>query len=1681
MTKSPKFRLLDFKVTNESVGRGKPKEFVIQMFGLDQKGKSASILVKGFEPFFYVKVGDNWNDGNAYAFLKEINQELAAQELSDKFKKWQRGTIQKIFPVPEKEDTVQKYSARHSGDYRAYHSKAITSCRLVKRHKLYGFDDHALHNFVALTFKNTPALNKVKGFWYDRVYDGESIFGYRQILKTHMFQGYRTELYEAKLPPLLRFFHMQNISPSGWVMLPYRKYHTIKRKKTLCDFEYQIKASDIVPLPNKEDAVPIKICSFDIEASSSHGDFPVPIKTYKKLAAEIVTHWNRNSAEIRKLTRPERLKLLHNLILTAFGYGEADNISCVYPKEEVKRDDVDEDIDSLSQSRLHALIRKRQKNRDPRAHNDHDDVELYGDKQKWDLYVKKRNKKGEDYKLLDCLADTIDAAKKVEIIDQAMTLILPPLEGDKVTFIGSTFMTVGETAPYLNHGICLNDCDVFEMADSDVEIVSCGDECDVLTEWAEVIRREKPDVIIGYNIFGFDYKFLCDRAYENGCFDEFSELGRNRGERCRKMNKELKIASGAHQLTYMKIDGVIQIDLYNYFRREVNLGSYKLQDVASHFIGDMVSEVVPEGKIATIMSKNLMGLQEGNFVIFEIVGHSKDPYEGGRKFRVEDLNESKGQFRVIGDIVIPKGKKLRWGLGKDDVTPQDLFRLANGSSKDRAVIAKYCFQDCNLVHHLLRKNDVLTGMTEVASICSIPIDFVVMRGQGIKLLSFIAKKCREKWTLMPVIQKIDNDGSYEGAICLQPKRGFYTKDPVAVVDYASLYPSSMISENISHDSKVWTKEYDLDGKLLKETGDSKYDDLDEYRYVDIEYDTYEWIAPPGRKKEEKVKVGTKICRFAQFPDNKKAIMPSILQELLAARKATRKLIKYKTVTLKTGSDPVVGLVKSNGDIFEITTEKAGKLAVPKDAVESITDTYNDFMKNVFNQRQLGYKITANSLYGQCGARTSAFYDKDIAASTTASGRKLLLYGQRVIEDVYGDTTCETKHGLVKCNAECIYGDSVTGDTPILLKNVETDEILFKQIDDIFTVGTEYPGFKLGDESPRRDKEQSPVDNYLVYTSSGWSKIRRVIRHRVDKKLYRITTHTGMVDVTEDHSLLDTDHNIIKPVDATIGQHLLHRYPSFEKSDLTLEDILSYIKTFGPQSIEEKKAFIYGFFYGDGSCGTYDCPSGKKSSWALNNKDIDLCVILQSLLFEIYNQPFQILDTVKSSGVYKIVPAHRTVKKYVEEYRPQFYNKDRYKVVPVKILNAAYDVRLAYFAGYYTADGAKCKNNPTQNIKMSNKGKIGSAGLFYLAKSLGLNVSINTRKDKLNIVNLSCTSRSFRKHPHVLKKVECIGSSGGDYVYDIETQTGDFNAGFPLIVKNTDSVFFTFHAKDMEGNKITGKKALEITIELAIEAGKLASKFLKPPHDLEYEKTFYPFLLLSKKRYVGMLYEMNPNKSKRKSMGIVLKRRDNADIVKDIYGGNIDILMKDGNVAEALAFTKQFLQDIVDGKVDMKKLIISKALRGWYKNPNSIAHKVLAERMGKRDPGNKPAVGSRIPFVYFQTKNKVKLQGDKIEHPDFMRKHNLKPDYTYYITNQIMKPLIQVYALVLEQIPQFKGKIGGFRRRLRMLNRKYKDDPIKRDREEDKLRNSEVRKLIFDPSLRQAKNMKIGQRTIQSFF
>jgi DNA polymerase delta subunit 1 len=305
----------------------------------------------------------------------------------------------------------------------------------------------------------------------------------------------------------------------------------------------------------------------------------------------------------------------------------------------------------------------------------------------------------------------------------------------------------------------------------------------------------------------------------------------------------------------------------------------------------------------------------------------------------------------------------------------------------------------------------------------------------------------------------------------------------------------------------------------------------------------------------------------------------------------------------------------------------------------------------------------------------------------------------------------------------------------------------------------------------------------------------------------------------------------------------------------------------------------------------------------------------------------------------------------------------------------------------------------------------------------------------------------------------------------------------MIVHNTDSVFFTFNLADVAtGEPIRGKKALEMTIEIAQDAAHLCSQFLKPPMRLAYEKTLMPFGLLKKKRYFGKLYETDPNKGKLKYMGLSLKRRDSCGYLKDVYGGVINIIINENDIMKSIDFLNGCLERLVMGEVPMDKLMITRALSSYYKNPQTIAHAVLAERIAKRDPGNKPKPGDRIKYVFFENP-RAKLQGEKIELPEYILSEGLKVDYKHYIERQLMKPLQQLYGLGLEQIwaHQKKGlAIRSHQKEVVELRKKYPDQETFA-KKHDEFCSKKVKPLLFDKWLIQINNKRNNVQDISNFF
>ena len=1189
------FQVLDWYDYNETIGDSDTedeepnytkKNFIIRIFGVDKENNSISLKVKNFKPRFYLKIPNKFDSSKINILLNEIKKKVGKKYIN-----------------------------------------SLTKHLLVKKKKFRGFTNNEKFKFIKFVFDDTESM-----MMYVRVCEKKI---YNSLLNK---KPTKYELYESNIPAFLRFCHIRDIKTAGWIKLPKTKYKIVKIKETYCQKELEIKWNDI-ETSELTYINPLIVLSFDIECDSSHGDFPLAKKSYKKLANELVDYIFIK--KLYKLDINEKRNISYKLLKLAFiNNKNIENISYCFTKKNIKPEEKDiEDLIERLIKLLFIQIQRIVNNKELRQAIEKTKT-IWTEKQSLDLLnnickdiAKEYNV---DYRHIFKKIVTRDIL--VEKITELLDAYLPDLEGDNIIQIGSTIHKYGDNKCYLKHIITLKSCNDIDGA----IVVSCKTEKDILIEWCKFIRELDPDIITGYNIFGFDYKFIFERAEELYCLDEMKTISRLKNKSIKLIEKNLSSSAlGENILTYLNTEGRVCLDLLKIIQKDHKLNSYKLDSVSENFINSNILSINKN----KIKIDGINDIEIGNYIT---IFYKNDKYLDGKKFKI--INKDSENIYLDNKIENIIDKKPKWRLAKDDIGPKDIFRLQNESKEGRTIVAKYCIQDCQLCNKLIMKLNIIANNIGMANVCSVPLSFIFLRGQGIKIFSLVAKECRENDFLIPVLKKPksnndtkntkntnkkynkeeesddEEEGGYEGAIVLDPTPGIYFK-PVTVLDYSSLYPSCMISENLSHDTIVL---------------ETKYDNLEGCKYIDKTYDVYEWIDKNIKSKGKK-KVGQKTCRFVQFSNGKKGIIPEILQKLLKQRKYVRKEMLYKTVEYENFKFSGL-LIKDDEKYVTIKNLENEEIAIDKKKITKIYDTYNDFEKEVKEGLQLAYKITANSLYGQIGAKTSSICLIDIAASTTATGRELLHLARDKTEEKFD-------------GAEVVYGD-------------------------------------------------------------------------------------------------------------------------------------------------------------------------------------------------------------------------------------------------------------------------------------------------------------------------------------------------------------------------TDSIFINFNPTDEKGNKLEDKKSLQKSIELGVEAEKYIQTFLKPPHKLEYEKTFFPFILFTKKRYIGNKYEFDLEKFKQTSMGIVLKRRDNANIVKHIYGGIMDIIMKEKDIKKSINFLNTELIKLIDGNFPLEMLTITKSLKSYYKNPESIAHKVLADRIGEREPGNKPLPNERIPYIYIENKNKNILQGDKIELPSYIIEHKLKPDYLFYITNQIKKPVCQIYALIVEQLENY---------------------------------------------------------------
>ncbi len=1465
------------------------KSYTIFIFGVTAKGHSICLRIKNYLPYFFVQIPDEFTQNQTADFLKAFDAADCDDYDAADIENYNDAISKKDFKATE----LIKFNSRY------YKDAVVPSKSSIEEKKVFWtFMNEQKFPFAKLAFKSKLGYQFIERFLKSPV--KLPIEGLKNPIKYNLF--------ESDLEPVLRFMHDKKIKPSSWIHIGPGRFK-IESRQSKCQINVSCDWNDVQPL-DKVEIPALLIASFDIEADSSHGDFPIAKKDCKKLANQLVITWIRDqrtierrqyesaysalmkaraktqvqnqenniqelesiqyidkkdpiydsailqqvqsvlaelleiqTATIEGIVQPSKLLVYYrevakyiqakqNIAQTTKFFDQRIKKALKYPQFAT----VDDEVDSIDLKRItHAKMFVNNPTSDYQAML----ARIYNicnnpiKKIKANTIMKKAQKEVafseeakiknnprfniEDLILLinitarkykiperDLQAKIITKETMVRFVNHELNRAFGFAKGDTVIQIGTVFWRYGDPTITHNNIITLKSCEPFKVGNQSCEVISRTEERDVLLEWAKLIDEHDPDIIIGYNTFGFDESFMYDRITDlchtsdritltredmktletNPNYQKFINLGRFENDIIKRVpeakggivNKKLSSSAlGDNFLYYFNMPGRVQIDLLKVCQASLTkLPSYKLDSVAEFYISGKIKDVIlanPEDShSAVIKVDNIRELEEENFIVISMAATTAK-LNDGEKFKILEVHKDTG--KIVLDRPVPRAcltSVPMWGLGKDDVSPQDIFRLQKGSAADRATIAKYCIQDCALLIRLLRKLEVINNNFGMSNVCLVPFSYIFLRGQGIKAFSLITNECAKEDFLLPVLERIepeelavddstrlahtqtalqrerddgddlldgddntttanieheaesDNDDSeeetenessditvarakskqeqditksakvepdihpsqmrfqlpkdfnriimtdesYEGALVLKPVTDIYTEDPITVLDFSSLYPSEMITSDLSHD-RICEDPY-----WLGESGARHLEQLG-LSYLDRSYDNFEWIDPKKRSKGKR-KCGTTTVRFVQYPDGRKGLIPRILMGLLASRKATKK---------KMDAEP------------------------------------DSFKKALYDGLQLAYKVTANSVYGQIGARTSKMYKPQIAASTTAGGRGRIQHASTFLSGKFENTSV-------------VYGD--------------TDSLFLK---------------------------------------------------------------------------------------------------------------------------------------------------------------------------------FRLLR----------------------------------------------------------ADG-------------------------------------------------------------------------------------------------------TPPANDLE--------KISLAIQIGQEAEKELKKVLPGVHCMAYEKVLFPFILISKKRYFALKYEDDPTKYKQISMGLILKRRDNAPILKHCYLGVLDSLVKDKNIPKAIEYVQNECRKMVDGAFDMNMFVISKTLSAYYADPESIAHKVLAERMGERDPGNKPQSNERIPYVFIKIKEELGvdyLQGDRIEHVEYVRKNKLKVDYEKYILNQIMKPISQLFELVVERLPNFPYGRGYYEEIYNIwynkYSEKYKDEPHhiepKTEKKIKELKAKMVQKLIFQPLIEYAQMKASNARTIDEWF
>ena len=219
----------------------------------------------------------------------------------------------------------------------------------------------------------------------------------------------------------------------------------------------------------------------------------------------------------------------------------------------------------------------------------------------------------------------------------------------------------------------------------------------------------------------------------------------------------------------------------------------------------------------------------------------------------------------------------------------------------------------------------------------------------------------------------------------------------------------------------------------------------------------------------------------------------------------------------------------------------------------------------------------------------------------------------------------------------------------------------------------------------------------------------------------------------------------------------------------------------------------------------------------------------------------------------------------------------------------------------------------------------------------------------------------------------------------------------VVYGDTDSIFLKTKITDLEKAK-----------ELGEEIAAYVSGHLEGSLELESEKIYKTFLILTKKRYAGWKFSFSPDgwKDVMEMKGIETVRRDWCPLVSETMKEILDIILKEGDVPKAVSTLKAVQEKLKRNEIPLEKLTIIKGITKSIDNyEGMLPHIELARKIAERNPAERPKIGDRLGFVITKGRD---LLSKRAEDPEFIRKNNIAVDADYYIYSQLFPPIERIF-------------------------------------------------------------------------